>query len=150
MPPTDIEPLLLKSHVLLMPSHYEGLGIAAVEAQSAGCVPLAARLPGVTDHSIKDGETGFLIDGHCPKAYGDRMAQLAGDRQLWERMSQAGRVHAVDNFSIPNSGTRFRSSIKHARAVEPRSPLARLTGFVGGAAWRDYVPNSLRAPASTQ
>lgn len=148
--PDDIEPLLLQSHVLLMPSHYEGLGIVAVEAQSAGCVPLAARLPGVTDHSVKHGETGFLIDGHSPKAYADRLADLAADEKRWQRMSRAGRDHAIGNFSISKAGAGFRSSLQHARPVSHSSAITRLVGFVGGAGWRDYVPNSWRAPASTR
>jgi len=144
MSPEDVGQLLLQCHALLMPSHYEGLGIVAVEAQAAGCVPLATRLTGVTDHSIRNGETGFLVDGHCSDTYAARLAELASDQELWERMSVAGRAHAMRSFSIPECGAKFRSSIRHSRPIYRQRGFRKSVEFLRSVGWRDCVPNSLR------
>lgn len=49
-------PDLLASHdVLLLPSRFEGMPLALVEAIAAGCVPIASHIRGVTDFVIADG-----------------------------------------------------------------------------------------------
>src|SRR5260221_68538 len=55
-------PALLGSHdVLLMPSRYEGFGMTVIESMAAGCIPLVARIKGVTDEIITDGLDGMLF-----------------------------------------------------------------------------------------
>ena len=127
-----------------MPSHYEGLGIVAVEAQGCGCVPIVAALSGVTDHSVRHEETGFLVKNRSPMEYAKRLAELAKDRQLWERMSEAGRNKAILEFGIETAGHRYLSCIQGLGGVVQEKSWRRWVGFLGGCSLRDFVPNLLR------
>jgi len=87
-------------HLLLFPSKPgEGLGLVVLEAQATGCVPVASRLEGVTDYSVRDGVTGRLAAVDDAADFADQIVRLA-DRSEWLRMSEAGIGHVADRFSL--------------------------------------------------
>lgn len=57
--------LLKKSHLLLLPSHNEGLPIAILEALSSGLAVLSTRVGGIPD-AIRDERYGLLINPGQP------------------------------------------------------------------------------------
>ena len=59
--PGDVPRLLNQHDVFLFPTTYEGSPIALIEAMAGGCVPVASRLPGITDWIIQDGVDGLLF-----------------------------------------------------------------------------------------
>ena len=64
--------------LLVMPSRIdETFGIASIEAQACGCLPVLPRCGGFPE-TMRDGETGWLYDGNTP----DRLA--AKVVELWE------------------------------------------------------------------
>ncbi|HVF31211.1 MAG TPA: glycosyltransferase, partial [Pyrinomonadaceae bacterium] len=52
---------LSEADILLMPSKFEGLPLALLEAMAAGCVPVVSDRGSVAT-AIEDGRTGFLIE----------------------------------------------------------------------------------------
>ncbi len=145
--PELIYDLLLDSHVLLMPSHYEGLPIAPLESQACGCVPVASRLPGITDAAMEDGETGILVDVGDVSGFAQAVAALYHDPALWSRMSRAGHERVRHGFSVDAMGRSYLELIKDARdghypLPRPRKhqPAVDLTLF----SWSDFVPIQVR------
>lgn len=71
---------------------YEGFGLIACEAASAGGLVLAAASGGLTD-AVKDGETGFLIEAGNPAKWAakiiDLVAQEPAQREQFLIQSQA-------------------------------------------------------------
>lgn len=57
----DVPRLLNQHDVFLFPTTYEGSPIALIEAMAGGCVPVASRLPGITDWIVRDGVDGMLF-----------------------------------------------------------------------------------------
>lgn len=55
--------LLKKAKIILIPAVREGWSLVATEANALGCVPVAYRVPGLTD-SIKDGINGLLVNNN--------------------------------------------------------------------------------------
>lgn len=55
----QVRALMHSAHILLFPSYMEGLGIAPIEAQLCGCIPVASRLTGATDCTIQDKKLDF-------------------------------------------------------------------------------------------
>jgi len=143
----EIYPLLLDSHVLLMPSIYEGLGIAALEAQMCGCVPVASRLEGITDAAIADGETGFLVSPGEIDGFVRAIRRIADSPATWSRMSRAAHARAANLFSIESMGNGYLQIIEAAVAGQyplPRSRRRSLPVNPALIAWRDDSPPALR------
>jgi glycosyltransferase involved in cell wall biosynthesis len=81
--------LLNRSHVFLNASPKEGWGLTVVEANACGIPVVASRRPGLQD-SVKDGETGFLVEYGDAEGFARRALELLSDASKWDRMSRAG------------------------------------------------------------
>ena len=77
---------LAYAQVMVMPSSYEGFGIAYLEGMGFG-LPAIATTSGAAAEFITDGENGYLIPLENSSALADRLATLANDRELLARMS---------------------------------------------------------------
>lgn len=110
----EIYQLLLQSHALLFPSLFEGLGLVALEAQACGCVPIATRLPGVTDFTIAEGTSGFLADADDVSGFVDAIDQLYHNAELWSAMSQAGYTRVLREFSLAAMSSAYHQLIMQA------------------------------------
>jgi len=84
---------------LVLPSSNEGTPVSAIEALAAGRPVVATRVGGVPD-VVQEGEDGFLVE---PGAIGDlaaRLAELARDPELRERMGRAGRERVLPRYAV--------------------------------------------------
>src|SRR5207302_1116635 len=77
----------------LVPSYTESFGLVGLEAQACGTAVIASNLPGLAS-VVRDGVTGFLVDGHDPAAYSDRMRRVLEEPGLAERLGRNGRRRA--------------------------------------------------------
>ncbi len=68
----------------------EGLGIVYLEASAAG-LPVVAGNSGGAPDAVRDGETGYVVDGRDPAAVAERLVDLLGDPQRRAAMGAAGR-----------------------------------------------------------
>lgn len=145
--PEQVYSLLLESHILLMPSRYEGLPIVSLESQACGCVPIVSRLPGITDAAIEDGETGILVDGGDVSGFAAAVAALYKDPARWSHMSSAGHDRVHHEFSVEAMGSSYLRLVTDA--LNGHYPLPRprreqrpldLSLF----SWRDFLPQHLR------
>jgi starch synthase len=79
------------SHVMVLPSIEEGLALVQAQAMACGC-PLISSVNTGGEEIFQDGVEGFLVPIRSPEAIHDRLAQLAGDPDLRQRMSDAGQL----------------------------------------------------------
>jgi glycosyltransferase involved in cell wall biosynthesis len=145
--PEQVYGLLLQSHILLMPSYYEGLPIALLEALACGCVPVVTRLPGITDAAVKDGETGMLTPVGDVAGYADAIATLYNDPARWSRMSSAAHESAGQRFSVDAMGRSYLGLIIEAVNGRYPLPLPRRNQHsfdLSVFSWRDFLPDRLR------
>jgi glycosyltransferase involved in cell wall biosynthesis len=91
----DIWPRLAGSHAFALPSDYEGLPLAVLEAMAAGIPVVASSVEGITD-VVRDGVTGFLTPQGDVYALTDRLIRLLSDARLRDRMGRAGREAAKE------------------------------------------------------
>jgi D-inositol-3-phosphate glycosyltransferase len=81
------------AEIVVLPSHYESFGLAALEAMACG-TPVVASETGGLVFLIQDGETGFHVPTADPESLADRLKLLLNDDQLRERMGQAAAEYA--------------------------------------------------------
>ena len=67
------------SHVLAVPSEYEGFGIAYLEAMGFGVVPIGSSAGGAVE-VIENGRSGFLVDPGNREALSRTLQHLVADR----------------------------------------------------------------------
>jgi D-inositol-3-phosphate glycosyltransferase len=73
----------------LMPSYSESFGLVGLEAQACGCAVIASNVAGLAS-VVRDGVTGYLVDGHDPAEWADRIMRLLNDPENAEQMGRRG------------------------------------------------------------
>ena len=92
-----VRELLQKSKVFVLPSNYEGWGLAAVEA--AGCgLPVVMTDTGGASEIVKDGETGYIVPVDNGVKLEERLRELLKNSKLRKRMGEKGRNWIETNF----------------------------------------------------
>jgi glycosyltransferase involved in cell wall biosynthesis len=81
---------LAESDIFLLPSHYEGLPVALLEAMAAGCVPVASEI-GSIPMAIKDGFNGFLVEPRNVSALVEKLEFLLSAEADWETLRRNAR-----------------------------------------------------------
>jgi glycosyltransferase involved in cell wall biosynthesis len=98
--------LLARSDVLVLASHSEGLPYALLEGMAAGTPPIASSV-GAIPEVVVQGVHGLLVPPYDANAIARSIAVLAADRQLLQRMSDAGRMRVAGKFSIERLAAEF-------------------------------------------
>jgi len=100
VPPDNINMYLNKWDVLLFPSQIEGFGLTLVEAMNNGVVPIANKLPGITDYIIDSGIDGFVVTKNRVNEFVERIHGLDRDRDLLQRMKTAAAQKVENKFNL--------------------------------------------------
>jgi glycosyltransferase involved in cell wall biosynthesis len=95
----DVPKFLSSIGVLVLPSLFEGLGVAALEAMAAGKPVVATRVGGLAE-SIIDGETGFLVPPQDGVALADSIERLVADPSMARAMGLKGAARVRSHFTI--------------------------------------------------
>lgn len=97
---TDMPAVLSQAYVVVLPSYYgEGLPKVLIEAAACGRAVITTDMPGCRDAIIPD-ETGFLIPPRNSDILAEMIQKLIIDKDLCQKMGQAGRSLAEQKFSI--------------------------------------------------
>jgi glycosyltransferase involved in cell wall biosynthesis len=94
----DVPSVLRALHVAVVPSHWEGFGLSALEAMIAGLPVVAANASSLPEIVI-DEVTGLLVEPGNPGALAEVMIRLAEDSSMQARMGAAGRQRALSEFT---------------------------------------------------
>lgn len=98
-PRRDIARVLSLVHAFVMPSLYEGFGIAILEAMAAGKPVIATSVGGIPEF-VKDGETGLLVKPGDANALAEAMMKVLKEPEWAGRMGNEGREQVRDKFGI--------------------------------------------------
>lgn len=85
--------------VFVMPSLFEGLGVAALEAMAAGKPVIASRVGGLAEAVIDD-VTGMQVAPGDDAQLADAIEKLCRDPARAAALGQRGREHVLRHFSV--------------------------------------------------
>jgi colanic acid/amylovoran biosynthesis glycosyltransferase len=106
VPRERIPELLAKADVMLHAAIEEGFCNAVIEAQAME-LPVVTSDAGGLPENVEDGVTGFVVPRRDPRALAERVAQLAVDPALRDRMGTAGRRRALELFDLERQADAF-------------------------------------------
>jgi len=107
----DLPKALARSHLLAVPSQYEGFGIVYLEALAAG-LPVIASSAGAAHEIVTPGETGFLVNPGDAAAIAAVIAALHTDRNLLVRMGHAAQARYATHPTWADTGAGIRGFLK--------------------------------------
>jgi sugar transferase (PEP-CTERM/EpsH1 system associated) len=96
---SDVPDLLAGMDLFVLPSHWEGMPVAILEAMAAG-LPVVATAVGGTPEVVEDETTGLLPPPRDPVALAEAISRLLRDPERARRMGEAGRKRVETEFSM--------------------------------------------------
>ncbi|MGB3556044.1 MAG: glycosyltransferase, partial [Jannaschia sp.] len=90
----DIRPYLNEADIFVIPSLWEGFGLAAVEAMNAGLPVVASDIPGLREVVGDDGTCGILVDPNSAVEIGNAISSLMADPDRRREMGRHARQRA--------------------------------------------------------
>jgi glycosyltransferase involved in cell wall biosynthesis len=103
---SDVPALLQIADVFALPSLWEGLPIALLEAMGAGLPVIATRVEGV-EEMIVDGENGLLVQPADSESLKTGLMRLLAHLDLRVNLGTAGRALVESSFSLDQMGERY-------------------------------------------
>jgi D-inositol-3-phosphate glycosyltransferase len=115
---------------VVMPSYSESFGLVGLEAQACGRPVVGSDVTGLRS-VVRDEVSGYLVAGHDPAAYAERIGRLLEDPELAQQMGRRGRLLA-QRFSWSRTADRLEQL------------------FEGAVAERDQLRDQVRVQASAR
>ncbi len=112
---SEIEELWASHHALVLPSRYEGMPIALVEAMLCGRPAIVTDVAGHTE-LLKDGISGFVAAAPTVQHLDDAMERAWEQRARWQEMGLAGRAFAQANMPQDPAAVFAQSLVALARS----------------------------------
>jgi glycosyltransferase involved in cell wall biosynthesis len=115
---SDVASLLRGADVVIQPSHFEALGLSAIEALATG-VPVVASAVGGLLEFIVDGENGKLCRAEDPVALAVGVREIVEDGAQRRRLAAAARASVLSEYDEQIVFARFATLLE--RLVEGRA-----------------------------
>jgi glycosyltransferase involved in cell wall biosynthesis len=110
---SDIPALQAAADIFVMPSLWEGLPLAILEAMFASNPVLATRTSGIPE-AIDHGKEGLLVPPGDVEAHAAALSRLLLERELRKRLGAAGRNRALREFTIERMASDYEALYRGA------------------------------------
>ncbi len=104
----DVSDLLAAADIFVMPSLWEGLPLAILEAMRSGTAVVATAASGIPE-AIRHGQEGLLLEPGDEKGLSAALVELMSDPSRREALARAGRDRAEAEFSIERMMDRYEA-----------------------------------------
>jgi glycosyltransferase involved in cell wall biosynthesis len=100
LPPIrEVENLYKENDVLLVPSLWEGFGMVAAEAMSAGRLVVASAAGGLKE-IVEEGSTGFLFKKSDQKSFQNTLNYIYRNKKMMTQIVVRGKEFVENNFGV--------------------------------------------------
>ncbi|MBM3145132.1 MAG: glycosyltransferase family 4 protein [Chloroflexi bacterium] len=114
---SDIPDLLFAADVFVLPSLWEGLPLALLEAMSAGLPVVATRVEGV-ESMIVDGENGLLIPSEDVEMLSSALIKMIDDAEARARYGDRNRTLIEERYTIERMCERYEDLFRQIFSQE--------------------------------
>lgn len=102
----DVARLMSLCDIFVFPSHHEGFGLVAIEANAAQLPVVGTRIPGLSE-AIDEGKTGLLHDLKDIQGMANSIVRLLNDSNFRYALGRNGRNRAKRSFSVQAGARRL-------------------------------------------
>lgn len=95
---SDVPALLRAARAFVLPSYFEGLSLALLEAMAAGCPVVCTDIPGNLE--VANPETARLVTVGNPRALAAQLGALLDDEDGTTRRAEAARQRILDRHRL--------------------------------------------------
>ncbi|PWU05177.1 MAG: hypothetical protein C5B52_00090 [Bacteroidetes bacterium] len=96
-----VKDFLNEANFYLMPSLFEGVGNACLEAMAAGTFCIVNNAPGLNT-LIQDGFTGLIVDFSDPKKIADLILSVSLDSKTYSEITRNAQLFVTEKHSLSN------------------------------------------------
>jgi glycosyltransferase involved in cell wall biosynthesis len=115
----SLDRYLAQAEVFCLPSYYEGLPMAVLEAMAAGLPVVVSRVGSIPD-VVRDGLDGYLFEPGDVPVLAERLSRLLRDPERARAMGAAARARVAERFSLERAEERVRA-VYEDLGVAPRN-----------------------------
>ena len=127
--------------VFVLPTRWEGVPVALLEAMGVGLVPVVSRVESGVGEILTDGVTGSMPPVGNPEAFADAIAALDANRDKLESMSTAAAAYVRANHDIRERTDAYQTLF--AQYQHLRRPRTRKGALLYGSRLdRPWLPNT--------
>jgi len=119
--------LLQQAWGFVLPSRWEGMPNALLEAMSCGLPCIATRVSGSED-VIQDGVNGLIVESERPAAMAQALRRLIEDTELAQRLGQEGRNTVIRDYQLSHVTQQTVELYRHILQQGPQSLPFALKG----------------------
>jgi glycosyltransferase involved in cell wall biosynthesis len=116
---SDVPRFLAAADCMVLPSLYEGIAGAVIEAMLAGTPVIASDLPGVREIT-EDGRLVRLVPASDPAALARAIVELARDPAAARARAEEAQAHAERHLALPAAADALRRI--YVAAIRQRAP----------------------------
>ena len=102
----EIQKLMWQSTLFVLPSRYEGMPMALLEAMACSCPVIATAVGGIPE-VIEDYKSGLLVRPEDPEELTHAIETMLADAQLRERLTKKAYALVAERYSIDRTSKRF-------------------------------------------
>ncbi len=113
----NVRPYLKGCDIFILPSLYEGMPNAAMEAMACGRPVVLTEVNG-SKELVPDESVGMLIPPRDAEAIAGAVKKLAGDRELSDRLGRNARRYVLENFTVAQMISSLELYIKDKRMLK--------------------------------
>jgi len=124
---TDVLEILTRSDIMLLPSNFEGMPVAAMEALACGCAVVGSDSSGLEEYAAHPAARDALWIYPRGDVRGATVAIGAAGRVAREQRGAAARHFAAEEFSIEVCMDRYEAMLEGLASV--RRPRAEVLGW---------------------
>jgi len=116
---SEVASLLRAADIVVQPSHFEALGLSAIEALACGVPVIASAVGGLLEFMI-DGQNGKLYPAQDAAALASCLRALIEDPALRRRMAKRARPSVVDEYDERVVFSRFAGLLRQLAGTRGR------------------------------